>query len=115
MIEILKECSKEMSAKDKYALTISPKMKVVKNLDDGTQIEVNKWLMFRDTKEDTGEVTDIFSFMDNEGNSYCTQSTTLIRSFNDICTILGYDVDFTIEKISGTTKAGRPYVDIALV
>ena len=109
-MKILKLSDEEMTTLDKYLLTLSPSMKTVNSVEDGTKIEVNKWCLFEDTKDD--DHIEILSFMTPEKQVYCCQSNTFKKSFFDIQSFMG-DI-FTIEKISGKTKNGRGYVNCVI-
>lgn len=98
---------------EKYLMTISPAIESMKNVPDGTKIQVKKYMMFQDVKENTGETTEILSILAQDNKVYSAQSTTLKRSFNDIVNIMG-DKPFTIIKTSGKTKAGRDFVNCIL-
>ena len=71
---------------------------------------------FDDIDEDTGEVAHLLGILDEDDNSFVTQSATFKRSFSDIADIFMDDGEttFAIKKISGTTNAGRPYVNCVL-
>ena len=108
--------AKELTKVQKYQLTSSNDMHVIKDVADGELIDVNIWSIFVDEKEDSDDVT-ILSIMDNDGIVYCTNSATFQRSFEEIADLYddcGY-TGFTIKKLSGETKAGRPFVNCALV
>lgn len=105
--------SREFSEVEIYLMTVSPSMISVKTLEDGTKINVRGILEFEEVKEDTGEVVNIVSIIDDEKNVYSFQSKTLKRSLNDIAMICK-DKPFTIIKTSGKTKAGRDFINCIL-
>lgn len=105
--------SREFSEVEIYLMTVSPSMISVKTLEDGTKINVRGFLEFEEVKEDTGEVVNIVSIIDDEKNVYSFQSKTLKRSLNDIAMICK-DKPFTIIKTSGKTKAGRDFINCIL-
>lgn len=115
MIE-MKSSSRELTKVERYRLTLSPEIKTVQDLEDGAIIDVTAFCEFNDVNESTGEVANLLGILDKNGNSYVTQSVTFRRSFNDIADIFSEDADydFKIKKISGVTKAGRPYVNCVL-
>ena len=111
----IKEKSENLSKIDLYKLTQSPELQVIKNLMDGEMIKVGGYCYYEDVKESTGEVADLLSIMDADtGVCYACQSATFKRSFEDIKNLMDGE-QFTIKKLSGTTKSGRPYVNCALV
>lgn len=105
--------SREFSEVEIYLMTVSPSMISVKTLEDGAKINVRGFLEFEEVKEDTGEVVNIVSIIDDEKNVYSFQSKTFKRSLNDIAMICK-DKPFTIIKTSGKTKAGRDFINCIL-
>lgn len=105
--------SREFSEVEIYLMTVSPSMISVKTLEDGTNINVRGILEFEEVKEETGEVVNIVSIIDDEKKVYSFQSKTFKRSLNDIAMICK-DKPFTIIKTSGKTKAGRDFINCIL-
>lgn len=112
MVEILRKSSEELTKKDCYNMTRGAEIKSVKDIEDGTIINPVKFVIFNDVKED-GEVAEILSIMDVTGAVCSTQSKTFKGSFLEIVELMEGE-DFEIKKLSGTTKAGRPYVNCTL-
>lgn len=108
----IKEMSREFNEIEQYLLTISPKIKSVKDLEDGTKIEVDGFCEFSDVKDD-GTFTDVMSIITPKKEVYAFQSTTFKRSLRDIHNIM-HGQPFTIIKTSGKTKAGRDYINCEL-
>lgn len=114
MIEI-KMASRELSKVERYRMTLSPEIKTIQNIPDDTIIEVSAFCVFDDINDESGAVAHLLGILDESGASYVTQSATFKRSFNDIADIFAGDNEpFSIRKISGTTSAGRPYVNCVL-
>ena len=113
MVEI-KRTSRELTKVERYRLTLSPEIKTIQNLDDNTEIKVSAFCEFSDVDEESGEVSNLLGILDPDGNSFVTQSKTFMRSFSDIADIFDDGEEFTIRKISGLNKAGRPYVNCVL-
>lgn len=105
--------SKELTKEEKYLMTKSPSIVSIKDIPDNTEIQVYAWCEYSDISKD-GEETDLLSIMDNEFNVYACQSATFKRNFFDLVDIFE-DEMFTIKKLSGTTNAGRPYINCDLV
>lgn len=105
------ETSRELEKVEQYLMTQASNIKVVKDIPDGTKINVKAWCKFVDTKEDGTEV-ELLSILDDNKVAYSCQSATFKRSFLDIADLMGEE--FTIVKTSGTTNAGRPYVNCEL-
>lgn len=107
--------SRELTKVERYRLTLSPEIKTIQNIPDDTVIKVAAFATFDDVNEETGEIAHLLGILDESGASYVTQSATFKRSFNDIADIFADDNEpFSIRKISGTTNAGRPYVNCVL-
>lgn len=91
-----------------YLMTKNPDMTSIKDVEDGTQLDITHVCQFTDTNKD-GEIVEIETYLDKNGSVYATQSATFKNDFADICDIfLGEDV--SIIKKSGKTNAGRDYV-----
>lgn len=110
----IKRTSRELSKVERYRMTLSPEIKTVQNIPDDTVIKVSAFCVFDDINEETGEVSNLLGILDESGDSFVTQSATFRRSFADIADIFEDGEEFSIRKISGETKAGRPYVNCVL-
>ena len=104
--------SRPFTPVEKYLMTKSPDITSIKDVEDGTSIPVNGYLLFEDEKDD-GEISTIVSIITPEKKVFSAQSKTFRESLSDIHDILG-DEKFSIIKTSGQTKAGRPYVNCYL-
>lgn len=105
----------ELTRVQKYKLTSSNDMTSIKEVEDGELIPVKAWAIFVDEKEEEEDVT-ILSIMDTDDNVYCTNSDTFRRNFEEIAELFDDvgKVGFVIKKLSGETKAGRPFVNCTL-
>lgn len=105
----------ELTKVEKYKLMSSNDMTSIKEVPDGDTIAVKAWALFVDVKEDEEDVT-ILSIMDTDGDVYCTNSNTFQRNFEEIADLYSETgkVGFIIKKLSGETKAGRPFVNCTL-
>lgn len=107
----------EFTKKEIYKMTKDASIIQMKNVPDETEIEVAKYLTFEDEKDD-GEKTTIHSILSTDGTAYAYQSRTFDKSLMDIADIMNdrtFNEPFTIKKISGKTKAGRDFINCALV
>ena len=111
MVEVLKT-SREFNKVEQYLMTVSPAMKSLKDIPDGTSIKVSGYMTFNDVK-DTGEKSEILSFITPDNEVYSGQSATFKRSLDDISDIMDGE-QFSIIKMSGKTKAGRDYINCML-
>ena len=110
----IKRTSRELTKVERYRMTLSREIKTIQNIADDTVINVSAFCIFDDINEETGEVSNLLGILDENGNSFVTQSATFRRSFADIADIFDDGEEFAIRKISGETKAGRPYVNCVL-
>ena len=106
------ERSREFTKVEEYLLTLNRAMISVKDIDDETVIPVKDYCIYNDINA-KGEEVVILTILTPDNMVYCTQSETFKRSFHDIFNIMDGN-PFSIKKVSGTTKAGRPYVDCVL-
>lgn len=108
--------SREFTPTEKYLMTKSPSIISAKDVEDGKRMLVKGWLQYSDENHN-GEIANMTSIIGEvdgvENVVWSTQSNTFIQNFIDISEIFD-NSDFTIKKISGTTKAGRPYVNCDL-
>lgn len=111
MIEI-KNMSREFDEVSQYLMTVAPSIKSMKDVADGTKITVSGTIEFIDTK-DGKEPVEVMSIITPDNEVYSCQSATFKRSLKDIENIM-HGKQFTIIKTSGTTKAGRPYINCTL-
>lgn len=111
MVEI-KEMSREFTKVEKYLMTTAPDIASLKNIEDGSSIVVDGYIIFNDVK-DTGEVCEIVSIITPDKKVYSGQSSTFRKSLKDIEAVMDGE-KFSIIKISGKTKAGRDYINCTL-
>lgn len=103
--------SREFNEVEQYLLTLDQSITVLKNVEDGTSIPVESWLIFKDEKD--GKETEILSIMDTDGNVYSCQSATFKQNLLNIWECMK-GKPFAVIKQSGTTKAGRPFITCVL-
>lgn len=108
--------SREFTPTEKYLMTKSPSIISVKNVEDGTLLEVKGYMHYEDVDQNgkISEMTSIIGISNGEQKVWCTQSKTFVDNFVDIAEFFGGE-GFTIKKISGVTKnTKRPYVNCDL-
>ena len=108
----IKETSRDFTEVERYLMTIAPSIVSMKDVEDGTKINVDGFLTFEDVKDNKGEVVEVLSIITPEKEVYSCQSATFKRSVKDIANIM--KGAFTIIKQSGKTKAGRDYINCTL-
>lgn len=104
---------RELTKVEQYLMTLSPSIKTIKDVEDGTKITVKSFIVYEDIKEDETSVN-ILSILTPDNSVYATNSATFKRAFTDIAEIMDTEETFTIIKTSGTSKNGRPYVNCEL-
>lgn len=108
----IKTASKELTKTEQYLLTISPAILSLNKIEDRTKIPVDVYAVYDSVNDETGETAEILAILTKDKDVYATCSKTFKHSFFDIVSIFG--TDFTCEKISGKTKAGREYINCIL-
>lgn len=103
--------SRELNKIEQYLMTSAPGIKSLKDVPDGTSIPVDGWCIFEDDKD--GKTVEICSIITPDRVVYAFQSMTARRSLLEIADIMG-DSTFSVIKLGGTTKAGRPYINLTL-
>lgn len=106
------EKSREFTKVEEYLMTLDKNAKSVKDIEDGTVITVDGYLEYDDINSKEEEVH-ILSILTPDKEVYSTQSKTFKDSFKSMFEMMDGQ-RFAIVKVSGTTKAGRPYVDCTL-
>ena len=108
----IKYMSRDFTEVEQYLMTLDRNIMSLKDVVDNTSIPVAGYLTFTDEKEN-GDSVDILSIIRPDNEVFSCQSATFKRSFDNITNIM-HGKQFSIIKVSGTTKAGRPYIDCAL-
>ena len=111
MATIIKS-NKELTKRESYKLTLDPSIKKMKDFI-GVQIEVAGYCLYKDVNRDGKEV-EVLSIMDNDGGVYATNSETFKRDFMNIADLMDGEC-YSIEIISGQSKAGREFITCTLV
>lgn len=104
--------SNDFTEVEQYLMTLDRGIKSLKDIEDNTSIPVAGYLTFTDEKEN-GDSVDILSIITPDNEVFSCQSATFKRSFYNIYNIM-HGKQFSVIKVSGTTKVGRPYIDCAL-
>lgn len=112
MAIIINTQSRDFTEVEQYLMTLDRGIKSLKDVEDNTSIAVAGYLTFTDEKEN-GDDVDILSIITPDNEVFTCQSATFKRSFNNITNIM-HDKQFSVIKVSGITKNGRPYIDCAL-
>lgn len=109
----IKETSREFNKIEKYLMTLAPDIKALKDITDGTSVAVDGFLVFEDIDEESGKSNEILSIITPDKRVYSGQSATFARSLRDIDFVMDGQ-KYSIQKISGKTKAGREYINCTL-
>lgn len=104
--------NKELTKRESYKLTLDPSIKKMRDFI-GVQIEVTAYCLYKDVNKD-GKDVEVLSIMDKDGGVYATNSDTFKRDFMNIADLMDGEC-YTIEIISGQSKAGREFITCTLV
>lgn len=111
MATIIKS-NKDLNKREIYKMTMDPAIKKMKDFI-GAQIDVAAYCLYKDMNKDGKEV-EVLSVMDKDGGVCATNSDTFKRDFLNLAALMDDD-DYTIEVISGQSKAGREFITCTLV
>lgn len=111
MINVIKG-TREFNEVEMYLMTLSPTIVSAKDLEDGTEIEVDGYLIFEDEKAN-GDKTEVMSIITPDLRVVSCQSATFKRSVQDIHSVM-HGKPYSIIKTSGETKAGRAFINCEL-
>ena len=111
-MKIIKTIPAELSNKQLYALTMSPKTQKMSDAK-GSKIEVAAVCIYEDVDKKSGELREVMTILSPEGEIFATNSSTFMDDFNRMCDLFGDDGVTAIEVISGTSKAGREFITCA--
>jgi len=103
--------SENLTAKDIYNLTRSPRSQKMRSAVD-SRIEIDKWALYEDIDKRTGEVHEVLSIESPEGEIFATNSPTFKDDFLDMVSLFAEmgETVHAITVITGTSKAGREFV-----
>lgn len=108
-------CTDNLTTAQKYALCLSGNAAKMETLK-GQTIGLHAWALYQDEDKKTGELKQILSIMDEEGDVYATISETFINDFfrmQDFFQSEGETVT-AIKVTGGTSKAGRNFVSCTI-
>lgn len=105
--------SRDFSKIEMYLMTQGNNNTSVKDLEDNTPLYVNGYMVFKDT-DSTGAERQLIAIMCHDRQVYMSQSATFLRSLEGMFDVFNDLPELPVLKISGTTKAGRDYVDCTL-
>ena len=110
-MEIIKIYPENATKKQRYDLTSNPTAQKMSTCE-GQVLDVAAWCRYMDANGQTGEATELFSVMTPEGETYTTNSATVMREFDRMVDLFGPDGVTAIEVTSGTSKNGRKFFTI---
>ena len=112
-MKILYKSNPSASKRDIYKMTQDANIKSMKDIVVDSVIDVQQYIYYEDENA-RGEIVHILAIMSKTGEVWTTTSKTFQRSFDTIAELME-DEPFSIKKKEGISKAGRGYVDCALV
>lgn len=108
------ETNKELSTKELYGMTMSPKIGKMKECV-GQVLEIENWAKYAD-EDKNGVEKEILSIQTKDGDVVATNSPTFIADFTRMTSLFkqtGETLD-SIEIIEGKSKAGRTFITCCL-
>ena len=113
-MEIIKT-SRDLTIREKYAMT---KGANVRKMSDcaGVVLEIEAWALYKDWNEKDQKDNEILSILTKDKEIFATISETFKREFFDMWDMFvssGETLD-EIAIVSGTSKAGRPFITCTL-
>lgn len=111
----IKEKSRDFDKVEIYLMTSAPDIPSIKDIEDGTKIDVDGYIIFNDIKVRDGEeeTSTILSIITPNKEVYSCQSKTFRESFIQIYELMDGE-PFAVKKISGKTKNNRDYINCTL-
>ena len=105
--------SKEFNAVETYLLTTSQDITLVKDIEDGTEIDVIEYLVYAIDRDNSETI--ILSVITPDNKVYSTVSATFRDAFMDIWSIMSDEIGIVpIIKKSGVTKKERTFLTCVL-
>lgn len=114
-MNIIAKSATVTSAQALYNLTQAPDRKKLTEAK-GQTLKLFSWVLYTDTDMKGNEVT-LLSLIDENGQGYCTNSTTFCRDFKSAVDMFAqFGEEFsTIEVATGTSKNGREYISCKVI
>lgn len=103
---------RDLTKKELYHLTMSDTNIRVKDIEDEEVLQVSNFAIYTDINPD-GEEQTLLSMQTDKGY-VATNSATFRRNFEKIADLFDGEETLSIKKISGQTKAGRPFINCTL-
>ena len=107
------EKSRDLTKVEIYRLTSSNSTQSIKNFENQI-IEVSYWAKFTDTDDSDGTVTEILSIATKDGEYIATNSSVVIRSFDEMVEVFGNEEIPPVQIVTGKSKNNRTYYNIRL-
>ena len=103
------ESNGNLTAAEQYYLTVAPNIQKMSSVK-GQTLDVDKWCIYTDVNDKTGEEFELVSIMTPEREVFATNSKTFVQTFRQIVEIFGTDGFNRITVGTGISKAGRDFV-----
>ena len=107
-MQIVNSYPEQLTKKQKYDLTMSPKTCKMKDVKGGA-LDVAAWCLYDDVDKD-GEARRVLTIQTPEGETYATNSATFQTDFLSMVELFGPGGVDRVEIISGMSKAGREFI-----
>jgi hypothetical protein len=102
----------ELGKKEMYKMCLSDTNTSIKNVADGTQLEVWNYCEYEDV-DSKGNTQHLLSLKTDSGY-FTTNSETFIRNFLKIADLFEDEGVINIVKVSGVTKSDKPFVNVTI-
>lgn len=114
-MKILKQSRENLSNYDLYELTQSNAIRSMKDCEDRLIIEVEDFVLYEDTDRNGNDIT-LLAVMDAKtGDVYASQSQTFRENFEKALEFVQKGEHLFIRVLHGKSRAGRSFINCALV
>lgn len=114
-MKILKQSRENLTNYDMYELTQSNAIRSMKDCEDRLIIKVEDFVLYEDTDRNGNDIT-LLAIMDEKtGDVYASQSQTFRESFKKAAEFVPAGEPLYIRVLHGESRAGRSYINCALV
>lgn len=114
-MKILKQSRENLSNYDLYELTQSNAIRSMKDCEDRLIIKVEDYVLYEDTDRNGNDIT-LLAVMDAKtGDVYASQSKTFRENFEKALEFVQKGEPLFIRVLHGKSRAGRSFINCALV
>ena len=114
-MKILKQSRENLTNYEMYELTQSNAIRSMKDCEDRLIIKVEDFILYEDTDRNGKEITLLAIMDEKNGDVYASQSQTFRESFQKAAEFVPRDEPLYIRVLHGKSRAGRSFINCALV